>query len=124
MSIPDHLKYTPEHEWLDIDGDTAKVGITRFAADALGDVVYIQLPAVGTTLTAGEPGGEIESTKSVSDIYAPADGEVVEINQAVAGNPGLVNSSPYEEGWLFRMTISGHSGLLDASAYEALTAGE
>jgi glycine cleavage system H protein len=93
-------------------------------ADALGDVVYIQLPAVGTTLTAGEPGGEIESTKSVSDIYAPADGEVVEINQAVAGNPGLVNSSPYEEGWLFRMTISGHSGLLDASAYEALTAGE
>lgn len=124
MSIPGHLKYTPEHEWLDIDGDTARIGITRFATDALGDVVYIDLPAVGTTLTAGEASGEIESTKSVSDVYAPANGEVVEINQAVIDNPGLVNSSPYEEGWLFRMIISGHSGLLDATAYAALTGEE
>ncbi len=124
MSIPTDLKYTREHEWVDLHGDTATIGITAFAADALGDVVYVQLPTVGSTVTAGEPCGEIESTKSVSDLYAPADGEIVEVNQAVADEPGLLNSDPLGKGWLFRMTVTGSPELLDAAAYESLTEGQ
>jgi glycine cleavage system H protein len=103
-----------------IDGELATVGVTQYAADALGDVVYVGLPAIGAVLTAGQACGEIESTKSVSDLNAPADGEVVESNQDVVDNPGTVNADPYEGGWLFRMRISGTPLLMDASAYQRL----
>ncbi|GED83229.1 glycine cleavage system protein GcvH [Streptomyces sp. 6-11-2] len=123
MSLPTELMYTSDHEWIATDGDLSTVGVTAHAADALGDVVYLDLPAVGTTITAGEACGEIESTKSVSDLFAPADGEVVEINEAAVGDPGLVNADPFAAGWLFRMRISGTPDLLDATAYAALTEG-
>ncbi len=102
MSIPAELRYTPEHEWVAIDGTVASVGITDYAARALGDVVYVSGPAPGTKVTAGEPCGEVESTKSVSDIYSPVDGEVAEVNNDVDEDPGLVNADPYGAGWLFR----------------------
>lgn len=124
MSVPQHLKYTEEHEWLDLDGGVATVGVTAYAADALGDVVYVDLPAVGASVTGGESCGEIESTKSVSDLYAPVDGEVVEINQDVVDDPGLINSSPFDLGWLFRMRMTGQPALLDASSYETLIGGQ
>ncbi|NIH84681.1 glycine cleavage system H protein [Amycolatopsis granulosa] len=123
MSVPAELKYTAEHEWLDLDGDTATVGITAFAADALGDVVYLDLPAAGSTVTAGRPCGEIESTKSVSELYAPVDGEVVEVNAKVTADPGLLNTDPFGEGWLFRMKVTAVGDLLDAAAYLARTGG-
>src|SRR5688572_9296573 len=107
MTVPQHYQYTAQHEWLELDSDHATVGITAFAADALGDVVFIDLPAVGASLTAGEACGELESTKSVSDLYAPADGTVTEINDAVVEDPGLLNSDPFATGWLFRMQVSG-----------------
>ncbi|GAA0429361.1 glycine cleavage system H protein [Acrocarpospora corrugata] len=126
-TIPSELSYTKEHEWvagLD-DGLTVTVGITEFAAEALGDVVYVQVPDVGGTVTAGDAVGEVESTKSVSDIYSPVSGEVVETNQSVVDDPSLVNSDPYGEGWLFRVRIDGDpSDLLTAEEYGALTAGE
>jgi glycine cleavage system H protein len=121
MSVPTNLKYTAEHEWLDIQGDIATVGITAFAADALGDIVYVDLPGVGTVLQGGEPCGEIESTKSVSDLHAPADGEVTEINDAAVDEPGVLNLEPFKDGWLFRMRISDSSALLDAAEYQRLT---
>ena len=124
MSVPTNLTYTAEHEWLDLQGGTAIVGVTSFAADALGDVVYVELPTVGAKVTRGESCGEIESTKSVSDLYAPADGEVVEVNQAVADDPGLLNTDPFGKGWLFRLAITGSPELLDAAAYVSLTGGE
>jgi glycine cleavage system H protein len=124
MTVPANRKYTAEHEWLDLDGDTATVGITAFAADALGDVVYVDLPQVGASITGGESCGELESTKSVSELFAPADGEVLEINQDVVDDPGLVNLDPFEKGWLFRMRITGTPELLDATAYDALTCGD
>ena len=120
MTLPANLSYTQQHEWLDLDGDVAKVGVTAYAADALGDVVYVDLPAVGTTLTAGTSCGEIESTKSVSDLYAPCDGEVIEVNDEVVADSGQVNSDPYGAGWLFRMRVVGTPALLDADAYVAL----
>ena len=123
MSVPANLRYTAEHEWLDIDGDVATVGITTFAAEALGDIVFVGLPAVGTVIAAGEACGEIESTKSVSDIYAPVDGEVVEINRGVVDDPAAVNLDPYTGGWLFKIKVVGVAELLNAAAYEALTAG-
>lgn len=123
MSIPSSLKYAAEHEWLDLDGGIATVGITSFAADALGDIVYLDLPDVGTAVTAGESCGEIESTKSVSDLCAPVGGDVVEVNEAVIADPGLVNSDPFKAGWLFRMTVTGSAKLLDAAAYQVLTGG-
>jgi len=124
MSVPTDRKYTAEHEWLDLEGETATVGITAFAADALGDVVYVDLPQVGAPITRGESCGELESTKSVSDLFAPADGEVLEVNQDVVDDPGLVNLDPFEKGWLFRMRITGTPDLLDAAAYDALTGGD
>jgi len=124
MSVPTNLTYTAEHEWLDLQGGTATVGVTAFAADALGDVVYVELPTVGAKVTRGESCGEIESTKSVSDLYAPADGEVVEVNQTVADDPGLLNTDPFGEGWLFRLAITGSPELLDAAAYVTLTGGQ
>ncbi|MFF8919293.1 glycine cleavage system protein GcvH [Streptomyces sp. NPDC015032] len=123
MSLPTELKYTRDHEWIATDGNLSTIGVTAHAADALGDVVYLDLPAVGTTTKAGETCGEIESTKSVSDLFAPADGEVVEINEAVVANPGLVNSDPFKAGWLFRMRITGKPDLLDATGYTALIEG-
>lgn len=123
MSVPANLKYTAEHEWLDIDGDIATVGITTFAADALGDIVFVDLPAVGSGVKAGEACGELESTKSVSDIYAPVDGEVVEINQGVVEDPAAVNLDPYDDGWLMRIKVTAAVDLLDADAYQALIEG-
>ena len=122
---PENLKYTSEHEWVRSPGDaegSVRVGITDFAQDALGDIVYVSLPQVGDTITAGEACGELESTKSVSDIYAPVTGEVVATNAALDSTPELVNSDPYEAGWLFEVTVSDPSqvdGLLDAAAYQA-----
>lgn len=119
MNLPSDRSYTAEHEWL---GDTtpATVGITAFASEALGDVVYVDLPAAGTVLAAGDICGEIESTKSVSDLYAPASGEVVAVNGQLHDDPGLVNRDPYGDGWLFTMNVEASGDLLDADAYRQL----
>jgi glycine cleavage system H protein len=120
MSVPDDLQYTAEHEWVRLDGDTATVGITQYAADALGDVVYVELPAVGAALASGAIVGEVESTKSVGELYAPLDGEVVEANQTVVDAPETINSDPYGEGWLVKLRVSGAPALLSADEYRAL----
>ncbi|SEF95545.1 glycine cleavage system H protein [Actinacidiphila yanglinensis] len=122
MSInPEQLRYSKEHEWLSAPADgVATVGITSHAADALGDVVFVQLPEVGATVTAGETCGELESTKSVSDLYSPVSGEVTEANQDVADDPSLVNSAPFEGGWLFKVKVAEEpSDLLSATEYDA-----
>ena len=122
MSIPENLKYTKEHEWLSLDGDVATVGITAFAAESLGDIVFVQLPAAGDTVTAGEVFGEVESTKSVSELYAPVSGEVVEVNEATSERPEVINSDPYTEGWLLKVRLTGDAPeLLDSAAYAELT---
>ncbi|MGP4112059.1 glycine cleavage system protein GcvH [Streptomyces sp. 4N509B] len=123
MSNPPELRYSKEHEWLATAEDgVATVGITRYAADQLGDVVFVQLPAVGSTVAAAEPCGELESTKSVSDVYSPVSGEVTEVNQDVVDDPSLINSAPFEAGWLFRVRLTGEAGvageLLTADEYE------
>lgn len=126
MSNPQQLRYSKEHEWLSAadENGVATVGITEFAANALGDVVYAQLPAVGDTVTAGETCGELESTKSVSDLYAPVNGEVVEANQDVVDDPALVNSAPFEGGWLFKVKLADEpADLLTADEYTTFTAG-
>ncbi|WP_203138067.1 glycine cleavage system protein GcvH [Microbacterium sp. JZ31] len=118
------LSYTAEHEWIAVDGDVATIGITDYAADQLGDVVYVDLPSVGTTVTAGQVFGEIESTKSVSELYAPVDGEVVEVNDDVDADPATVNSDAFAA-WLIRVRVTSEpSGLLDRDAYVALTGGD
>jgi glycine cleavage system H protein len=124
MSIPDELRYTSEHEWIALSGPVASVGITDYAQQALGDVVYVSVPAPGTRVTAGEPCGEVESTKSVSDIFAPVDGEVTEVNGDLEDDPALVNSDPYGAGWLMRIRADDPddtSGLLTAEEYADLT---
>jgi glycine cleavage system H protein len=127
--IPDDLKYTAEHEWIRTPGETAgsvRVGITDFAQDALGDIVYVSLPEVGDTVEAGAAIGELESTKSVSDVYCPVAGEIVARNEALEATPELVNSDPYGEGWLFEVVPADAShvdGLLDAAAYEGTLQG-
>ncbi|MFE7516068.1 glycine cleavage system protein GcvH [Streptomyces sp. NPDC057540] len=125
MSNPQQLRYTKEHEWLsDAEDGVSTVGITEFAANALGDVVYAQLPAVGDTVTAGETCGELESTKSVSDLYSPVTGEVVAANQDVVDDPSLVNTAPFEGGWLFKVRVAGEpEELLTADEYTAFSAG-
>ncbi|MGW7608906.1 glycine cleavage system protein GcvH [Streptomyces sp. NPDC054766] len=125
MSNPQQLRYSKEHEWLSVaENGVATVGITEFAANALGDVVYAQLPPVGDTVTAGESCGELESTKSVSDLYSPVDGEVVEANQDVVDDPSLVNSAPFEGGWLFKVRVADQpEDLMSADEYTAFTAG-
>ncbi|MDR3035498.1 MAG: glycine cleavage system protein GcvH [Kitasatospora sp.] len=126
MTVPEQLRYTAEHEWAAIDGQTATVGITEHAADALGDVVYVSPPATGTKVTAGEPCGEIESTKSVSDLYSPVDGEVTEVNADIDDDPGQVNSDPYGAGWIFKVRLDGTppSDLLTAEQYTELISAE
>ncbi|GLY43791.1 glycine cleavage system H protein [Amycolatopsis sp. NBRC 101858] len=122
MSIPENLKYTKEHEWLNVEDGVATVGITAFAAESLGDIVFVQLPDAGATVTAGEVFGEVESTKSVSELYAPVSGEVVEVNEATSDRPEVINEDPYTEGWLLKVRLSGDvPELLDAAAYAALT---
>ncbi len=120
MANPTNLKYTEEHEWLDVNGDSATVGITAYAAEKLGDVVYVELPAVGTAVTAGTVVGEIESTKSVGELYAPVTGTVLEINDAVVSSPELVNDDPFGAGWLIKVSITDMPALLDADDYSAL----
>ncbi|MEO7006905.1 MAG: glycine cleavage system protein GcvH [Terrimesophilobacter sp.] len=106
MTDQTHLKYTPEHEWLLIDGDTATVGITDYAAQKLGDVVFVDLPAVGAIVNAGQAIGEIESTKSVGELFSPVAGTVIEINDAVSAAPELINTDPFGAGWLVKITAS------------------
>jgi len=121
MSIPEDLSYTKEHEWLRIADGEATVGVTAFAAESLGDVVFVQLPEVGETITVGETCGEIESTKSVSELYAPASGEVTAVNENIEDSPELVNSDPYGAAWLFTVRSDSFGELLDAAAYAELT---
>lgn len=124
--IPSELKYTKEHEWVARTGaNTVRLGITHYAQEQLGDVVFVQLPSVGETLTAGESLGEVESTKSVSDIYTPVAGEVVARNDALESQPELVNSDPYGEGWMVELRLSDLSvidSLMDANGYRAVLA--
>lgn len=120
-SIPENLSYTKEHEWISVDGDVATIGITAFAAESLGDIVFVELPKVGETITAGEPFGEVESTKSVSELYAPVTGEVVEVNEATSDAPEVINEDPFDQGWLLKVRTSDVPELLDAAAYAALT---
>jgi glycine cleavage system H protein len=122
VSIPQNLSYTKEHEWLSVTDGVATVGITAFAAESLGDIVFVQLPAVGAAITAGEVFGEVESTKSVSELYSPVSGEVVEVNETTSDTPEVINSDPYAEGWLLKVRLTGDTPeLLDAAAYAALT---
>lgn len=126
MEIPAALRYSAEHEWVRLEGSVARVGITDFAQDSLGDVVFVELPAVGTAVSSGVSAGEIESTKSVSDVYAPMSGTVAAVNPALTENPELVNSDPYGEGWMLEIDCSDpaeYERLLDADAYRTLTEG-
>ena len=119
---PEDLKYTPEHEWVKADGEgPVRVGITDFAQDALGDIVYVQLPDVGSTVRAGDACGELESTKSVSDLFAPVNGTVIAVNEALADQPDLVNTDPYGEGWLLDIDVEDAEeveALMDAETYQ------
>jgi glycine cleavage system H protein len=125
MDLPADLLYSKDHEWVKVEpGDRARIGITDYAQDALGDVVYVQVPSVGATVAAGDSVSEVESTKSVSDVYAPLSGRVVEVNDALADQPQLVNEDPYGAGWLCVIEMSAPAELdemLDAAAYVALT---
>ncbi|MGW0817789.1 glycine cleavage system protein GcvH [Streptomyces viridiviolaceus] len=125
MSNPQQLRYSKEHEWLSAAEDgVSTVGITEHAANALGDVVFVQLPEVGATVSAGETCGELESTKSVSDLYSPVSGEVTEVNEDVVNDPSLVNSAPFEGGWLFKVRVTDEpADLLSADEYTAFIAG-
>ncbi len=121
---PRDLKYSKEHEWLRQEGNTGVVGITLFAQDQLGDVVFVELPEVGRVLKAGEQFGVVESVKTVSDLYSPANGKVIAVNETLADKPEVVNSDPYGEGWMVKLEIeSVDPGLMDAAAYDKHTAG-
>ncbi len=126
MNVPDQLRYSSDHEWLSRDGSRVRIGITDYAQDSLGDVVFVQLPAVGDSFAAGDTIGEVESTKSVSDIYAPVAGSVIAVNDALADSPQLLNEDPYGEGWMIELELTDASqvdGLLDAAAYGGLIEG-
>jgi glycine cleavage system H protein len=126
MNTPDDLRYSKEHEWVRIDGDRARIGISDFAQDSLGDIVFVQLPDVGLEVVAGASISEIESTKSVSEIYAPMSGEVTAVNDALTTQPELVNTDPYGSGWMFEVKVSDAAeaaALLDAAAYRAFIEG-
>jgi glycine cleavage system H protein len=118
---PDDLKYHSEHAWARIDGDTATIGITYYAQDQLGEIVFLELPAVGTELEAGKPYAEIESVKSVSDVYSPVSGTITEINSEVVEAPEIINEDPYGAGWMAKVQVTGGTeDLMDAAAYEAM----
>jgi glycine cleavage system H protein len=122
LEYPAGLRYTAEHEWVRTDGDTVRVGITSFAQEALGDVVYVSLPTVGDAVVAGDTCGEVESTKSVSDLYAPVSGEVTDVNGALDATPELVNTDPYGEGWMYELRVTDAGaleGLMDVDTYTA-----
>lgn len=121
MSNPKDLHYTKEHEWLKVEGDVATIGITAYAAEKLGDVVFVDLPKVGTRTTYMKICGEIESTKSVGELYSPVDGEVVEINSAVTASPELVNQDAFGDGWLIKVRFDALPELLTAEDYDAFT---
>ena len=126
MNIPAELRYSSDHEWVRVDGATATIGITEYAQDALGDVVFVEMPDTGLAVAAGESFSEVESTKSVSGIYAPITGAIAEVNAELESQPELLNSDPYGAGWICRIAISDPSeldGLMDADAYRALTEG-
>ncbi|MFV0306640.1 MAG: glycine cleavage system protein GcvH [Desertimonas sp.] len=126
MNVPDELRYSGDHEWARVDGGVARIGITEYAQDALGDVVFVQVPDVGAEVTAGDTFGEVESTKSVSDLYAPVSGTVVEVNDALADAPQALNEDPYGDGWICTIRMSDAAqldGLLDAAAYRRLIEG-
>jgi glycine cleavage system H protein len=123
---PEDLRYSKEHEWVRVDGSHATVGISSFAADELGDIVFVELPEVGARLTQYATFGVVESVKAVSDLYAPVSGEVTEVNEALRDQPELLNSDPFGEGWIARVTLTDPSetdGLLDAAAYTEMTGG-
>ena len=125
MPYPDDLAYSREHEWVRADGDTATIGITSFAADELGDIVFVELPEVGTQLTQFGTFGVVESVKAVSDLYAPVSGEITEVNEALRDAPELLNTDPFGEGWIARVALSAPDeveALMDAEAYAAETA--
>ncbi|MDW3218128.1 MAG: glycine cleavage system protein GcvH [Acidimicrobiales bacterium] len=126
MNVPEGLRYSSDHEWVAVDGDTARVGITDYAQDALGDVVYVDLPATGSSIGAAESFGEVESTKSVSELYAPVSGEIATVNDALVDAPEKLNEDPYGEGWIITITMADAAeldGLLDAEGYRALIEG-
>jgi glycine cleavage system H protein len=123
MNVPSELRYSREHEWVRVDSGVARIGITDFAQESLGDVVFVQLPDVGVDVVAGASAAEIESTKSVSDVFVPVSGVVQGINDALVGAPELVNQDPYGTGWILEVTLSDPSeldGLMDAAAYAEL----
>ena len=123
MNVPAELRYSREHEWVRVDGDVARIGITDFAQESLGDVVFVQLPDVGLDVVAGASASEIESTKSVSDVYVPVSGQVRAVNDALVGAPELVNQDPYGEGWILEVELADLTeldALLDAGAYREL----
>jgi glycine cleavage system H protein len=125
MAVPAELRYTKDHEWVRVDGDEATVGITAYAADQLGDIVFVELPETGRSLTQFAAFGVVESVKAVSDLFAPVTGEVAGTNDALTGSPELVNSDPYGEGWMVRLKVTAPAELdelLDAAAYDALIA--
>ena len=125
MNVPEELRYSSEHEWIRVDGSRVRVGITDYAQDALGDIVFVALPSVGDALGAGAKMGEVESTKSVSEIYAPLEGTVVAVNDALSANPEKLNQDPYGEGWICELDLAAGadpSKLLDAAGYADLTA--
>jgi glycine cleavage system H protein len=121
MEFPEELKYTEEHEWVMVADDVVTVGITDFAQDQLGDVVFVELPAVGAVVEAGKPFGVVESVKAVSDVYAPVSGEVIEINEELPDSPETINTSPYDDGWMIKIKISAPAELeelMDTDAYQ------
>jgi len=123
MNIPAELKYTKDHEWIKMDGDIATIGITDFAQSELGDIVYVEVETVGETIDQEEVFGTVEAVKTVSDLFMPVSGEILELNEELEGNPELVNSDPYGKGWMIKVKISDATqidGLLDAAAYQAL----
>jgi len=123
MTVPEELRYSSEHEWVRVSGSTARIGITDFAQESLGDVVFVQLPDVGVEIVAGASAAEIESTKSVSDVYVPVSGEVTAVNEALVGAPELVNQDPYGEGWIIEVSLVNPGEvdqLMDAAAYKEL----
>lgn len=123
MNIPAHLRYTKDHEWISLDGNTATVGITDFAQGELGDIVYVDIATVGKALNAEEVFGTVEAVKTVSDLFLPVKGTIVEVNPALEAQPELVNTDPYGEGWMIKMTVENPAdvaALLDATAYNAL----